>query len=329
MRIKLTGNKNNNLQKIIFDMLDILNFIGIPLDNLSDRRKERMVLALLAVGNIKNSFSEVLTINDNYFLKTRDIIEFENKYYSENISSGSYDDIRRKDLILLVSAGIVFNSCMLEEKATNNPTRGYGLNPLFASLIKAYGKSNWEVELNKFLFENKSLKEEMEHRRNLQKIPVALPSGENIELSFGEHNVLQKEIVENFLTKFGFNSQVLYIGDTTNKFLYKDDKKLKELKCFNIKHEELPDVIAYSKDKNLLFLCEAVHSAGPMSEIRVRKLKEQLNKCTAEIIFITAFLTKKDFKKWILDIAWETEVWIAETPEHMVHFNGYKFLEIH
>lgn len=329
MRIKLTGNKNNKLQKIIFDTLDVLNFIGIPLDNLSDRRKERMVLALLAVGNIKNSFSEVLTINDNYFLKTRDIIEFENKYYSENISSGSYDDIRRKDLILLVSAGIVFNSCMLEEKATNNPTRGYGLNPLFASLIKAYGKSNWEVELNKFLFENKSLKEEMEHRRNLQKIPVALPSGENIELSFGEHNVLQKEIVENFLTKFGFNSQVLYIGDTTNKFLYKDDKKLEELKCFNIKHEELPDVIAYSKDKNLLFLCEAVHSAGPMSEIRVRKLKEQLNKCTAEIIFITAFLTKKDFKKWILDIAWETEVWIAETPEHMVHFNGYKFLEIH
>lgn len=329
MRIKLTGNKNNKLQKIIFDTLDILNFIGIPLDNLSDRRKERMVLALLAVGNIKNSFSEVLTINDNYFLKTRDIIEFENKYYSENISSGSYDDIRRKDLILLVSAGIVFNSCMLEEKATNNPTRGYGLNPLFASLIKAYDKSNWEVELNKFLFENKSLKEEMEHRRNLQKIPVALPSGENIELSFGEHNVLQKEIVENFLTKFGFNSQVLYIGDTTNKFLYKDDKKLEELKCFNIKHEELPDVIAYSKDKNLLFLCEAVHSAGPMSEIRVRKLKEQLNKCTAEIIFITAFLTKKDFKKWILDIAWETEVWIAETPEHMVHFNGYKFLEIH
>lgn len=329
MRIKLTGNKKTNLQKIIFDMLDILNSMGVPLDNLSDRRKERMVLALLAVGNIKNSFSEVLTTNDNYFLKTRDIIEFENKYYSENISSGSYDDIRRKDLILLVSAGIVFNSCMLEEKATNNPTRGYGLNPLFASLIKAYKKPNWEVELNKFLLENKSLKEEMEHRRNLQKIPVLLPSGENIELSFGEHNVLQKEIVENFLTKFGFNSQVLYIGDTTNKFLYKDDKKLLELKCFNLKHEELPDVIAYSNDKNLLFLCEAVHSAGPMSEIRVRKLKEQLNKCTAEIIFITAFLTKKDFKKWILDIAWETEVWIAETPEHMVHFNGYKFLELH
>ena len=329
MKISLTGNKKTKLQKIIFDMLDILNFIGIPIDNLSDRRKERMVLAILAVGNIKNSFDDVLTVNDNYFLKTRDIIEFENKYYSENISSGSYDDIRRKDLILPVSAGIVLNSCMFEEKATNNPTRGYGLNPLFASLIKAYKKPNWETELSNFLSKNKSLKEEMEHRRNLQKIPVSLPSGENIELSYGEHNILQKEIVENFLAKFGFNSQVLYIGDTANKFLYKDDKTLSELKCFNLKHEELPDVIAYSKDKNLLFLCEAVHSAGPMSEIRVRKLKEQLKNCTAEIVFITAFLTKKDFKKWTLDIAWETEVWIAETPEHMIHFNGYKFLEMH
>ena len=66
-----------------------------------------------------------------------------------------------------------------------------------------------------------------------------------------------------------------------------------------------------------------------MSELRVRKLKELLKNCPAEIIFLTAFLTKKDFRKWALDIAWETEVWIAETPEHMVHFNGYKFLEIH
>ena len=329
MKIKLTGNKNKELQNLIYDTLDILNQVGIPINDLSDRRKERMVLALLAVGNITNSFQEVISAKDNRFLKTRDIIEFENKNYSENISSGSYDDIRRKDLILLVAAGIVYNSCVLEKKATNNPTRGYGLNPLFADLLKTYKKTGWEQELEHFLLKNKSLKEEMEHKRNLQKIPVLLPSGENIELSFGEHNILQKEIIEVFLAKFGFNAQVLYIGDTANKFLYKDDKTLTELKCFDLSHEELPDVIAYSKDKNLLYLCEAVHSAGPMSELRVRKLKEQLKNCTAEVVFITSFLSKKDFRKWALDIAWETEVWIAEAPEHMIHFNGYKFLELH
>ncbi len=196
-------------------------------------------------------------------------------------------------------------------------------------MLKSYNTQIWDEELAKFLLKNKSLKEEMEHKRNLQKIPVALPSGENIELSYGEHNILQKEIIETFLSKFGFNSQVLYVGDTSDKFLYKDEKMLSALNCFELKHDELPDVIAYSKEKNLLSLCEAVHSVGPMSELRVLKLKELLKNCTAEIIFLTAFLNKKDFRKWALDIAWETEVWIAETPEHMVHFNGYKFLEIH
>ncbi|MFS2517149.1 MULTISPECIES: BsuBI/PstI family type II restriction endonuclease [Parabacteroides] len=26
------------------------------------------------------------------------------------------------------------------------------------------------------------------------------------------------------------------------------------------------------------------------------------------------------------DIAWETEVWIAENPGHMIHFNGDRFI---
>ncbi len=329
LKINLTGNKKPKLKNLIFKTLDILAAVGIPLDDLSDRRKERMILALLSVGNIKESFNEALSTEDNHFLKTRDIIEYENKHFSENISPGSYDDIRRKDLILLVAAGIVYNSSAIEAKATNNPTRGYGLNPLFAALLKAYNTQSWNERLQQFLLLNKSLKEEIEHKRNLQKIPVVLPSGKNIELSYGEHNILQKEIIETFLSKFGFNSQVLYVGDTSDKFLYKDEKMLSDLKCFELKHDELPDVVAYSKDKDILFLCEAVHSAGPMSELRVRKLKELLKNCSAEIVFVTAFLTKKDFRKWTLDIAWETEVWIAEAPEHMVHFNGHKFLELH
>ena len=99
MKINLTGNKKTKLKNLIFETLDILAAVGIPLDDLSDRRKERMVLALLAVGNIKTSFNEASSTKDNRFLKTRDIIEYENANYSENISSGSYDDLRRKDLI--------------------------------------------------------------------------------------------------------------------------------------------------------------------------------------------------------------------------------------
>lgn len=328
MEIKLTGNKTNKVKKLIFSMLDILGEVGIPL-KATPRRLEKMAMACLAVGNIKSSFQEAKSADNDCFLKTRDIIDFENKYYREEISSGSYDDIRRKDLLYPVQAGIVLNSSAFDTQATNNPTRGYALNPLFAQLLKSHGTPQWETELEAYKEQAKLLKEGLERKRDLEKIPVKLPSGTDLLLSAGEHNVLQKHIVEDFLSRFGMGAEVLYIGDTSDKYLYKNEDVLEQIGFFTLEHEELPDVVAYSREKNLLFLIEAVHSAGPMDEIRIMKLKKQLEKCTATPIFVTSFLNKKEFRKWVTDIAWESEVWIADSPEHMVHFNGYKFLEIH
>ena len=328
MEIQLTGDKSDEVKTLIFEMLDVFGEVGIPLEG-TPRRLEKMAMACMAVGNIKNSFSETKSANDNHFLTTRGIITYENENYGENISSGSYDDIRRKDLLFPVQAQIVLNSSSLDSQATNNPTRGYALNPLFADLLKSFGTSAWEKSLDNYRMQNERLKDELEHKRNLKKIPVKLPSGIELELSAGEHNVLQKCIVEDFLSRFGMGAEVLYIGDTSDKFLYRNDDVLGQIGFFTLEHEELPDIVAFCKERNLLFLIEAVHSAGPMSEIRVRKLKSQLKKCTAIPVFVTTFLNKKEFRKWVTEIAWETEVWIADNPEHMIHFNGYKFLEIH
>ena len=329
MEIQLTGNKNEVVKKLIFTILDVFREVGIPLDGTTHRRLERMAMACMAVGDIKTTLAEARSATDNRFLTTREIIAYENTNYGENISSGSYDDIRRKDLLLLVQAQIVLNSSSFDTQATNNPTRGYALNPLFVDLIKYYGKVGWRRELAKYKKKLKSLKDELERKRNMEKIPVLLPTGVRLELSAGEHNALQKKIVEDFLPRFGMGAEVLYIGDTSDKFLFRNDEILAKIGFFALGHEELPDVVAYCQKNNLLFLIEAVHSAGPMSEIRVSKLKKQLEKCVASLVFITSFLNKKDFRKWVNDIAWETEVWIAESPEHMIHFNGYKFLEIH
>lgn len=328
MEIKLTGNKGDTVKGLIFSMLDVLGEVGLPLDGTA-RRLEKMAMACLAVARIKTNFQEAKSADDGCFLTTREIIAYENENYGEHISSGSYDDIRRKDLLLPVQAMIVLNSSSFDTQATNNPTRGYALNPLFADLIKYYGSFQWKEKLETYKSKVRLLNEELERRRNLEKIPVKLPSGVNLQLSAGEHNVLQKYIIEDFLPRFGMGAEVLYIGDTSNKYLYMNLDVLDQIKFFTLEHEELPDVVAYCKDKNLLFLIEAVHSAGPMSEIRVRKLKQQLEKCVAVPVFVTTFLNKKEFKKWVTEIAWESEVWIADNPEHMIHFNGYKFLEIH
>lgn len=329
MIIKIQTGTPTKVKNLVFNILDVFQLIGIPVDN-TDRKLERMAKACLAVGKIKKDFSEACSFEDG-FTRTRDIITFENKNFGEDISSGSYDDIRRQDLKLLVEAGIVVNSSSTEEQATNNPSRGYGLSTSFANLLHSFGSSRWEILLNEFRKETKSLKEELERRRDLQKVPVTLPNGKTIVLSYGEHNNLQKAIIEVFLPLFGFGAEVLYVGDTKDKFLHLEKAELEKIKFFTLEHEELPDVVAYSREKNLLYLIEAYHSTGEWDEIRVRKVKRRLEEsgCTANVIFFTAFENKNIFKQKAKDIAWETEVWIADSPEHLVHFNGYKFLELH
>jgi len=119
---------------------------------------------------------------------------------------------------------------------------------------------------------------------------------------------------------------LLSVGDTANKLLHLDKKKLETLNFFELSHDELPDIIAYNSRKNWLYLIEAVHSSGSINEVRMLELKNLTKKCTAKIIFVTAFLNRAEFRKWSSEIAWETEVWITDNPDHMIHFNGDKFL---
>ncbi len=330
MTIPLTGTKSETVQYLIFNMLDILEAIGIPFSQVkSARGLEKMAMACLAVGQIKSDFSEALSCDNGKYLKTRDIINFENQHYSESISSGSYDDIRRKDLVLLVEQGIVLNSSSLETQSTNNPARGYALSASFAKLLHSFGTPEWNEELACFIGNTNSLKKELERKRNPDNLPVSLPDGVRLELSSGEHNSLQKAIVEVFLPIFGMGAEVLYIGDTSNKYLYLQQDRLQELGYFTVGHEELPDIIAYSKRKNLLFLIEAYHSTGQWSEIRLKRIKTKLKDCKANVVFFTAFESMESFRKKASEIAWETEVWVADFPEHLIHFNGYKFLDIY
>ncbi len=329
MKIKVQEKTPPQVAELVFELLDIFGQIGMPLDE-TERRLERMAKACLAVAKIRNSFSEAQSVEGGVFSRTRDIIAFENEHYGENISPGSYDDIRRMDLLLPVEAGIIVNSSSVEQQATNNPSRGYGMSSAFAGLVRSYGTPSWQRRLERYIKANIHLKDELDRVRNLEKMPVTLPGGKTIELSYGAHNELQKAIVEEFLPRFGFGAEVLYIGDTSNKFLHVERDALGKIHFFALEHEELPDVVAYSQSKNLLYLIEAYHSTGEWNEMRVRKVKRKLEECgcTAKAVFFTAFEDRESFRRKAKDIAWETEVWIADAPDHLVHFNGYKFLEI-
>ncbi|MEQ9285816.1 MAG: BsuBI/PstI family type II restriction endonuclease [Cyclobacteriaceae bacterium] len=322
---KTFGEKSSRVQKLINSALYILDCFGVPL-NSTPRRLERMAIAFLASGDIKSlgDFKKVKDLNSGYSLKTREIIIFVNEHFNEDISSGSYDDIRRKDLKLLTVAEVVLQSS--PNSATNDSTRGYSINPTYATLIRTFGTKDWEKSVKEKLRNVEPLSQKLKREREINKVNVTLPLGGKLFFSAGEHNDLQKAIIEEFLPRYGYGAEVLYVGDTSDKYLHLEKEKLHHLNFFEISHEELPDVVAFSKKKNWLYLIEAVHSSGPISELRLIQLQKLTEKCKVDVVFVTAFMNRPKFRQFMSDIAWETEVWIADNPDHLVHFNGDKFL---
>ena len=322
----LSSTKTENKKKLINGALDILESVGIPFAGKRERGLEMMAMTFLAVAGVTKTWKEAKGQNEHRHIKTREIIKFINEYYEENISSGSYDDIRRKHLKLPVLADLILNSADNPSAAQNDPTRGYTLSADFRILITFYGTEEWSIRLKLFNKNRPALDEILKRKRDLPKVRITLPSGHILDFSQGGHNQLQREIIEEFLPRFGAGCEVLYIGDTVNKYLFREDDKLRHLGFFELSHDSLPDIVAYNKQKNWLFLIEAFYTSGPMSEERILELKKALKECNAGLVFVTAFTSKKDLKKNIADIAWETEVWTADNPDHLIHFNGGKFL---
>lgn len=294
------------------------------------RRLAKMAKAFIAVAGLKpgQNWSEIKFNDPTHRPRSRDVIRWMNSFLGENISSGSYDDIRRKDLVYPIEAGIVLKAAGNEDAATNDGTRGYAINPDVADVLASYGTNAWTEKVGIFLAGKVLLVDELKRKRELAQLPVNI-GGRLIAFSPGEHNKIQKAIIEDFLPRFGFNAEVLYVGDTADKYLYLQEDRLRELNFFEISHEKLPDVLAYSGEKNWLYVIEAVHSANPIDAMRKRTLEALSEKCSAAMVFVTAFLDRASFKKFASNIAWETEVWIADDPEHMIHFNGDKFLGPH
>lgn len=321
--------KNPKTLQLIKEAIEILKLVGIPVQEKSARGLEKMAMAFLAVAGISKSWKEAKGQKDNRHIKTRDIITFINENFEEKISLGSYDDIRRKDLKLLVLAKLILNSADNPSAAQNDPTRGYTLDNEFKDLIILFGKQDWELNLKLFNKNRPQISEILEANRIIPKIKVTLPSGITLDFSKGKHNQLQKEIIDEFLPRFGFGAEVLYVGDASKKLLFVQKDKLKQIGFFEINHDLLPDIVAYNRERNWLFLIEAYHSSGPMSAERIFELKQALLNCAADLIFVTAFISKSTFKKYVNLIGWESEVWTADAPDHLIHFNGDKFLGPH
>ena len=322
----LRSAKSPQVEQVVAEALAFLEAAGIPVETLTAHRKTRTAMAFLAVGNVRSSadWPALKDANSRRSIKTRDIIAFINDAFGEAISSGSYDDIRRKDLLLPVAADIIVQT--KTGAARNDSTRGYAIAPEFAIAARLIPNGDWRGALAELMANSTTLRELLNAERRLNLLPVTLPDGATLELSPGEHNRLQKAVLEEFLPRYGFGAEVLYVGDTAAKYLVRDTERLNALRFFELAHGELPDIVAYSAERNWLYLIEAVHASGPITPMRKLTLEQLTANCTAAIIYVTAFLDRAAYKRYASEIAWETEVWIADAPDHLIHLDGDKFL---
>ncbi len=307
----------------------ILKALGLP----KRQQNDRSALTLLALCGLKeiDSWSKAKAVcmsvmgnkeNAKYQGIMRFIAEHYNKKYAEN----SRETFRRQTLHQFVQAGIVIHNPENPNLPTNSKDNHYQLSPEALNVIKTFNTKKWNKESKHFKENVGLLRDKYLKKRELQKTPIILKGGKELVFSPGKHNEVQIAIIEEFAPRFAPGSDLLYVGDTAKKDLYMDKVILGRLGVPIDEHSKLPDVVLYDRKKNWLFLIEAVTSHGPVSPKRLVEMEKLLENCKAGKIYVTAFPDIKEFKKHTTNLAWETEVWVASFPDHMIHFNGDRFM---
>lgn len=299
----------------------ILKGLGLPVA----QQNEISALTLLALCGIKprTKWEKATKLSNKV---TKGIMAFVSEFYGKEYAPNTRETVRRQVLHQFVQARIVDSNPDNPKLPVNSPNAHYALSQGALIAIQTFGTKEWKKAVEKFIEEEGDLSKKYKKERKQNLIPVKLSNGKTLKLSSGKHNEVQAAIVHNFAARFANGGLVLYIGDTAKKDLYLDKKMLNELDIPVTQHSKLPDVIIYDHTKNWLFLIEAVTSHGPVSPKRIIELEEFLKNCNAGKIYVTAFPDFAEFKKHSNNIAWETEVWLADTPEHMIHFNGDRFM---
>lgn len=307
-------------QKRLAEALLILNQLGLPKAQLNERTS-LCLLALLNLTPIKN-WNEV----EAPLIGITPIMDWSKKYYGKNYAPNTRETFRRQSMHQFIEAGICLYNPDNLSRAVNSPSAVYQISPELMAILKTFNDAQYEVNLANYLKFSLTLAQKYASARDMVMIPLKVKDSAEIKLSAGEHSQLIKDIVEKFGSRYVENGELVYVGDTGNKHGYFDTVLLKKLGVQLDNHGKLPDVVIYDAAKNWLLLVESVTSHGPVDSKRHQELEILFKDCTAGLVYVSAFPNRKVFLKYLPDIAWETEVWIADSPTHMIHFNGSRFL---
>jgi len=308
------------LEKKINEALAILKTIGMPRAQLNDRT----ALTLLALLNLtpEKTWSEI----ERPLMGVTPIMDWIRDHYRKDYAPNTRETIRRQSLHQFLQSGIIESNPDDPERPTNSPYFCYQVTKEFYSALLAYNTYAWESNIQDFKKERPSLVDKYRRVREVARIPVELPEEENFTLSPGSHSKLIEKIISSLRPRFASDSDVIYIGDTGGKTDYYKKEIFESIGVFLDDHGKMPDVILIDTNKKWLYLIESVTSHGPVDPKRYIELRELFGQISYGLIYISCFEDRSTFSKYVTDISWETEVWIADSPDHLIHFDGENFL---
>lgn len=306
----------------ITEAQEILKALGLP----AAQQNEMSALTLLALCNIKEDTPWADAMRTSQRI-TKEIMAFVNENYKADApyAPNTRETFRRQVLHQFIQAGVANYNPDDPTLPVNSPKAHYAITQEALEVAQAYGTKNWDSRTQQFVVEYEILRDKYAAERDMHRIPLII-EGNEYYLSPGAHNEVQAAVVEEFAPRFAPGGKLLYIGDTEDKDLYVNTAGLEALNLPITEHSKLPDIVIGDEKRGWLFLVEVVTSHGPVSAKRVVELEEFTKDCPFGIVYVTAFPNAKEFKKHVDDIAWETEVWLSDTPDHMIHFNGDRFI---
>ena len=305
----------------IIDAQKILAALGMP----PAQQNEMAALTLFALCGLKPEDSWTLAKRHSITI-SKGIMAFIRDEYDKPYAPNTRETFRRQVLHQFVQGRIADYNPDNPSLPTNSPKAHYAISEAALVVIRSYGTHAWHAALESFLSTYESLTKLYQAARETIGIALTLPDGNTLSLSPGFHNQLQAAVIHQFVPHFASGAVLLYLGDTADKNLFVAVEELVALAIPVTEHDKLPDIILYLPEQNWLYLIEVVTSHGSMTPKRMIELNALLTNCSAGKIFVTAFASFAEFRKHMRYIAWETEVWIAEVPEHLIHFNGDRFL---
>lgn len=298
----------------------IIISLGLP----RAQQNERSALSLLALLNLTPG--KPWAQAENPLVGITPIMDWAREHYGKEYAPNTRETFRRQTMHQFCDAGVALYNPDKPDRPVNSPKAVYQVEPAALKLLRSFGSDQWHDNLTAYLAERETLVAKYAKEREQNRIPVEIAPGKEITLSPGEHSELIRAIIEDFAPRFAPGSVLVYAGDTGDKWGYFDAALLAELGVDVDSHGKMPDVVLHFTEKNWLLLVESVTSHGPVDGKRHAELAKLFAGSKAGLVYVTAFPNRSIMGRYLPEIAWETEVWVADAPSHLIHFNGVRFL---